>query len=428
MQLLVGKSSLRGVVAIPGSKSHSIRAVAIASLAEGVSTIRSPLVSGDTLSAVSCYRALGATIDTDDETIWRVTGVGGRPAQPDQVIDVGNSGTTLRVAVASAALANSRQGIRFTGDEQIQTRPIGPLLGSLNDLGATATADRGNGMAPLTVSGQLEGGSTSIECTTSQYLTSLLLATPLAEGDSEIEVALLNEPDYVQITLDWLDRQGLRYHNRELSHIRMEGGQAFQPFDWPIPADFSSATFFLCAGALLDADITLKGLDFSDSQPDKSVVEYLQQMGADITIEADGVRVRGSHLTGVDLDMNRTPDALPAMAVVGAFAEGRTRLLNVPQARSKETDRIAVMAAELSRMGVEVEELPDGLIVHHCANPRAADLGGHGDHRVVMGLSLALMALGGTNRISTAEAIDVTNPEFVELMKSIGADMTASES
>jgi len=428
MQLLVGRSSLRGVVAIPGSKSHSIRAVAIASLAEGASTIRSPLVSGDTLSAVSCYRALGAAIDTDDEAAWRVAGTGGRIGQPDQVIDVGNSGTTLRVAVASAALANSQQGIRFTGDEQIQTRPIGPLLASLNDLGATATADRGNGMAPLTVSGRLAGGRTSIECTTSQYLTSLLLAAPLAEGDSEIEVPLLNEPDYVQMTLEWLDRQGLEYDHTGLSHFRVGGRQSYQPFDWHIPADFSSATFFVCAGALLDADITLKGLDFSDSQPDKAVVEYLSQMGADISVGADGVRVRGSRLRGVDLDMNGTPDALPAMAVLGAFAEGQTRLLNVPQARAKETDRIAVMAAELGRLGVEVEELPDGLIVHHCPSPRTADLDGHGDHRVVMALSLALMALDGHGRISTAEAVDVTNPEYVELMRSIGADMVTGDS
>jgi len=150
-------------------------------------------------------------------------------------------------------------------------------------------------------------------------------------------------------------------------------------------------------------------------------------MGADIAVEADGVRVRGSHLTGVDLDMNRTPDALPAMAVVGAFAPGRTRLLHVPQARAKETDRIAVMAAALSRMGVEVEELPDGIVVHHCPSIRAADLDGHGDHRVVMALSLALMALDGKNRISTAEAIDVTNPEFVALMNSLGADMITSQ-
>jgi len=130
----------------------------------------------------------------------------------------------------------------------------------------------------------------------------------------------------------------------------------------------------------------------------------------------------------VDLDMNGTPDALPAMAVLGAFAEGQTRLLNVPQARAKETDRIAVMAAELGRLGVEVEELPDGLIVHHCPSPRTADLDGHGDHRVVMALSLALMALDGHGRISTAEAVDVTNPEYVELMRSIGADMVTGDS
>ena len=423
MQLLVRKSSLEGTVSIPGSKSHTIRALAIASLAKGVSTIRNPLRSGDTLSAVECYRALGATVDTKDDTAWKVTGTGGKLRQPETVIDIGNSGTCLRVALGSASLAASQQGIRFTGDEQIQTRPISPLLDALNDLGAQAVSEKGNGMAPVRISGLLQGGKTSIECVTSQYLTSLLLATPLCLNDTEIDVTLLNEPDYVQMTVDWLTKQGIEYQNDGLTHFRIKGGQNYRPFDLPIPADFSSATFFLCAGTLLGGEVTLRGLDFSDSQPDKAVAEYLQQMGAKVAIENNLVRVRGSKLRGVAIDMNGTPDALPAMAVVGAFAEGQTTLENVPQARKKETDRIAVMATELSKLGVEVQELPDGLIVHHCPTLQAADLNGHADHRVVMALSLALMALDGRNSIDTAEAINVTFPEFVELMKSIGADM-----
>jgi 3-phosphoshikimate 1-carboxyvinyltransferase len=291
-------------------------------------------------------------------------------------------------------------------------------------LGAKATSVKDNAMAPLSIGGTLKGGKTSIECVTSQYLTSLLLAAPLAENDTEIIVTLLNEPDYVQMTLDWLDKQHIEYKNHNLERFTVKGGQTYKPFDLPVPADFSSATFFLVAGAMLDGEITLTGLDFSDSQPDKAVADYLQNMGADLTVDDDRVRIVTSDLTGVDIDMNRTPDALPAMAVVGAFAQGTTRLLNVPQARKKETDRIAVMAAELAKLGVKTEELPDGLIIHGGGTLHGSEsLNGHDDHRIVMALSLAAMALDEKCCIDTAEAINVTFPEYVNLMKNIGANM-----
>ncbi|MCK5175654.1 MAG: 3-phosphoshikimate 1-carboxyvinyltransferase, partial [Planctomycetes bacterium] len=323
MKLIVQKSVLSGEVPIPGSKSHTIRALAIAALAGGVSTIRNPLVSDDTLSAVTCYRALGAKIDTVDTTKWLITGTAGQPARPAEPIDVGNSGTTLRIAAASAALAGAdeQNPIILTGDAQIQSRPIGPLLTALTDLGAQATALKGNGKAPIAVCSRLAGGKTTIECTTSQYLSSLLLAAPLAETDTEIHVSLLNEPDYVQMTLDWLDRQGIEYENKNMQRFRIRGGQKYKAFDVAIAADFSSATFFFCAAALtapLGGHVKLTGLDFSDSQPDKAVADYLRRMGADIRIESDGTYVGRSALKGIEIDMNRTPDALPAMAVTAA--------------------------------------------------------------------------------------------------------------
>jgi 3-phosphoshikimate 1-carboxyvinyltransferase len=427
MKLFAQKSTLTGSVPIPASKSHTIRGVAIASLADGTSTLRNPLISGDTMSAVQCYRSFGAEIDTSNSDEWVVTGTAGQITPANQMIDVNNSGTTLRIAAGSAALSESSRPIQLTGDYQIQARPIAPLLQSLTDLGAHAVSVKNNGMAPISVAGRLMGGETDIECMTSQYLTSLLIACPLAAGDSRINVTLLNEPDYAKMTLDWLDRQGILYENDNLRRIDIQGRQRYNPFDIQVPADFSSATFFLCAGAILRADITLTGLDFSDSQPDKSVSDYLERMGAEIRVDNNTVRIRRSPLQGIDIDMNRTPDALPAMAVVGAFAEGTTRLLNVPQARKKETDRIAVMAKELAKMGVQTEELPDGLVIHHCPRLKAAALNGHDDHRIVMALSLALMAIEEGGVIDTAEAINVTFPEYVNLMQRLGARMKLAE-
>ena len=291
------------------------------------------------------------------------------------------------------------------------------------DLGACSQAERNNGCAPLWVEGGLKGGTTSIECLTSQYLSALLIACPMAPHDTTIEVPLLNEPDYVQMTLDWIDRQKIQYQRDEFRQFHIRGGQHYTAFDTVIPADFSSATFFLCAGTFLDADITLRGLDFSDSQPDKAVVEYLRRMGADIQNESDGIRIRGSRLSGTRIDMNRTPDALPAMAVTGAFAGGQTRLDNVPQARKKETDRIRCMAEELKKLAVRVDELDDGLIIYQSGRVRPASLRGYGDHRIVMALSLMGLASKEPLVIDTAEAIAVTFPDFVGLMQGIGARM-----
>ena len=420
MRMLCRRSRLDGSVEIPGSKSHTIRAVAIASLADGESLIEAPLASADTLAAVDAYRALGARIE-QSPGLWRVWGTGGRLTAPDNVIDVRNSGTTLRVALGSAALLPEGRAI-FTGDDQIRRRPIGPLARSLNDLGASVTSTRDNGCAPLVVGGRLRGGRTSIEAVTSQYLSSLLMCTPLADGDSEIDVPVLNEQPYVHITLDWLDRSGIELERDELRRFRVPGGQKYKPFELRVPSDFSSATFFLAAGALGDNDVFLRGLDMSDAQGDKAVVDYLHRMGARIDVQPDGIRVRPGKLTGCELDLNPTPDALPMMAVVGCFAQGRTSLVNVPQTRLKETDRITVMAAELSKMGARITERTDGLDIEQ-SNLQAADVDGRHDHRVVMALAVAGIAINGETQIRTAEAVQVTFPTFVECMAGLGADL-----
>jgi len=249
------------------------------------------------------------------------------------------------------------------------------------------------------------------------------------------------------MTLDWLDRQQIQYENqppllrfckakRRWCRFKIKGNQSYKAFDQTIPADFSSATFFLCAAALFADEVTLLGLDFTDSQPDKAVVDYLKEMGADISIKPKSVTIKAAPLRGAELDLNRTPDALPAMAVTAAFAEGTTKLINVPQARSKETDRIKCMAEELKKLEVDVEELPDGLVIRGI-EPRlkggakflapretgGLHLDGRSDHRIVMALSLAGLATDGPCVIETAEAMNVTFPDYVELMKSIGANM-----
>lgn len=432
MKLVVSKSSLTGAVRIPASKSHTIRAVAIAALAEGTSTIKKPLVSRDTLSAVSCYQALGAEIDTSDPAQWKVTGNAGKIAQPENTIDVGNSGTTLRIAVGSASLAQPGQTIEFTGDKQVQSRPLDALLEALNQLGAKCVSVNDNGMAPVKISGKLKGGKITLEAPTSQFLTSLLLCAPMAETTTEIEVSLLNEPGYVKMTLDWLDKQQIHYASVANNYFLIPPRQSFRAFSETINSDFSSATFILCAAALAGKDVKITGLDFEDSQPDKAVVDYLKKMNADITVHRDHVLVNASTLKGAKIDLNATPDALPAMAVTAAFASGPSKLYNVEHARKKETDRIKCMSQQLGKLGVKTEELPDGLVIEprekpKPEKPKPINLKGYDDHRIVMALSVAALMLEQQCVIDTAEAIDVTFPGYVDIMKSLGANLELTD-
>ena len=422
MELIVEKSGLTGTIPMPGSKSHTIRALVIASLAEGTSVIEAPLDSRDTQAAVRVCRSLGAEIETGVD--WRVKGIGGRIIAPEDVLDVANSGTTLYITMATAALGVGES--EFDGDAQTRARPVQPLIDALNDLGAKVRSRNNDGRVPLVVRGRMSGGRTAIECPTSQYLTSLLLNCPLADGDTEIEVLYLNERPYVEITLKWLDEQGIVYQRDEWRSIKIKGGQKYKSFKKRIPADFSSATFFLCAGAITGEEVVLEGLDMNDSQGDKAVVDYLKRMGASIVVEDSAIRIKKSELHGCEIDLNATPDALPAMAVIGCFAEGETRLVNVPQARLKETDRISVMNRELSKMGADIEEREDGLIVRK-SSLKGAVVDGHDDHRVVMALTVAGLGAEGTTTISKAESIDITFPNFVELMQSLGAKIRVED-
>jgi 3-phosphoshikimate 1-carboxyvinyltransferase len=261
---------------------------------------------------------------------------------------------------------------------------------------------------------------TTVNGVSSQFLTALLIASPLAPGDTEIVVENLNERPYVEITLDWLRRMGIRFEQQGLEWFRIFGGQHYKAFEREIPADFSSATFPLCAAAITGSEVLIRGLDFNDHQGDKAVFSFFQQMGMQLRHTPEGVWAKGTGLQGTDIDMNNTPDALPAMAVAACFAKGTTRLLNVPQARLKECDRIAASACELRKMGAAVEELSDGLVIHN-SPLSGAEVHGYDDHRMVMALCIAGLAAEGSTTVDTAESASVTYPSFVADMKQLGA-------
>ncbi|MFW5843704.1 MAG: 3-phosphoshikimate 1-carboxyvinyltransferase [Spirochaetota bacterium] len=459
MAKLIHPGAVSGTVEVPSSKSHTIRALLIATLASGESTIRRPLDSKDARSCINACRLLGAEIEevhgSGDGTAGDgpaltglvVRGVGGSPQVPPNVIDVGNSGTTLYLAASVAALAPG--WTVFTGDAQIRRRPIRDLLQALESLGARAFTTREADAAPVCIQGPLAGGRATISCPTSQYLSSLLLAAPLAAATSEISVPLLNEKPYVEMTLWWLDGQGIRYERDGYDRFTVPGGQAYRPFDTAVPGDFSSATFFFAAAAVTGSTLDFDGLDMSDPQGDKEVLKILSEMGCRVETlprETDSgdtgspgtapplLRVAGPDgpLGAGTFDLNSIPDALPALAVAACYADGETRLLNVPQARLKETDRIAVMATELAKMGADVDELPDGLVIRGRAQAAAGSTGrkpglrgasveSHDDHRVSMALAVAALGATGPTEIAGWKAAEVTYPAFFSELRRLTA-------
>ncbi len=423
--LSVTRSSLRGEVRVPASKSHTIRGVILSTLGEGTSVLYNPLEAADTLSAVQCCEALGATIERSPDR-WTVKGIAGRLPTAPQSLNVGNSGTTLGNLIGVCAAGNAP--VSFDGDASIRTRPFGPLLASLEQLGAMTASTGPRGTAPLTVHGPIQGGQASVDGTTSIYLTPLLVGCPLASKAAHLAVdGTMNEQGYVRMTMDWLAACGVAVTaNDGLTQFDIPGGQRYRSVERTIAADFSSAAFPTCAAVLAAGeDVVLHGLDFGDTQGDKVLFDFLSQMGA--SFEVDGLSVTihpHATLKSLSIDLSGAPDALPILAVLGCVAEGTTELINAAMARIKETDRIAVMYEELSKMGADIQMRPDGLVIHQ-SELHGADVNGHNDHRVVMALAVAGLVASGTTRIESAECVQVTYPSFVSSMRELGAQILA---
>lgn len=402
---------------IPGSKSQTIRALLIASFSRGKSTIINPLISSDTLSTANALKTLGVKIDYDEgKKLFRVDAENIGKGFDKVTLDLGNSGTGTYLLLGLAA--SLEKEITITGDESLSSRPIAPLAKAYEDLGAEVSTN--DGFLPVTIKGPLKGGRTEIECRTSQYLSSLLLASVLSSADVEITCPLLYEKPYVAITLSWLDRQGISYEiSDDYLHSRVKGGQAFQAGQFTVSGDYSSASFFFALAAASGKSVTVLGLDRYDSQGDKRVLDVLQAMGCSVVWVENGVMVKGpEHLKGGTFDINDIPDALPILAAISTLAKSDVRLTNVPQARIKETDRIRVMHDELTKLGAKVMEEDDGLIIHSGSKLHGGKVSGHKDHRIIMALSILGVLIDGIELDDTKHA-SVTFPTFFTLLNEV---------
>ncbi len=426
MHVLVKPGSLHGSLQVPGSKSHTIRAVLLSLLSEGQSIIYNPLCSGDGLSALSAAKAFGAMVE-EQEGYWVIQGKGSALAVPEDCINTGNSGTTTCFFSSVAALVDGWTVI--TGDEQIRRRPIKRLVDSLNTLGATAFLTRGGQEAPpVVIKGIMRGGKVTINGNNSQYVSSLLLSCPLAEGDTEILVEDPLETPYVQITLDWMHRYGISVEKRDdYTRFYIKGGQHYRPGRFTVPADFSAVAFPLVAAVLSDSDLLLTSLDFQDSQGDKRVIEILRAMGANVVKhEEEGtLSVQGGATLhgGLTVDLGDIPDALPALAVAATQAHGVTTFTNLRHVRQKETDRVAEMATKLNALGCNLEVGEDSLVVRGPTKVRGGVVSSSHDHRIAM----AMVALGLSTEeglvVEDAACVSVSFPGFFDAFRNCGAEI-----
>ena len=458
MKLIVNKTEiLSGGATPPGSKSQTVRGLILATLAKGRSVLCNALDSDDTNAAIQICESLGSKISREGNDL--VIESSAAPLDSDRKeINSGNSGITTRFILPVLGLRKSLEPIILDTDEQMRVRPLVPLIDALDNLGMKIESN--NGKPPLKISGKLTGGKTTVNGLSSQYLSALLISCPLAEGDTEIEVANLHERPYVEMTLRWLDEQGIEYMHsqaggshtpsahslrscglplkeeenspRAVDRFYIKGGQGYRPFEKSIPGDFSSASYMIAAAVMIPGEIRLHGLDMGDQQGDKRIIEVLREMGARLHLDQVEIApgklgnvlvIEGDReLKGITIDCNDMPDMVPTLAVIGTYAKGKTELINVAQARVKETDRIHSMREGLERMGAKIEEREDGLIV--CQSKLyGAEVHGYQDHRTIMALAIAGMVADGETTIDTAEGINKTFPKFVDIMKTLGANI-----
>ncbi|MDW7726115.1 MAG: 3-phosphoshikimate 1-carboxyvinyltransferase [Candidatus Methanoperedens sp.] len=415
MKLTIQQSDIKGSITAPPSKSYTHRAVAIAALSKKVE-VNNPLISGDTEATIRAIENFGAVVEPGKESLI-IGGFDGNPQAPDNVIDVANSGTTLRIMTAVASLVSGSTVL--TGDESIRRRPNTPLLNALNELGAEAFSTRNNGMAPIVVRGKIMGGKIYIDGSiSSQFISALLITCPFAKNETTIRIkGDLKSKPYVEITLDMMKKAGAEITDTGTSYT-IEPGQKLNLKSYRVPGDFSSASFIIAAGALC-GDVTVKDM-FPSGQGDSALVGILGKMGADISWnqKKGEVKVSKSKLQGITVDVGKTPDLVPILAVLGAAAEGTMVIKNAEHVRYKETDRLHAMAVELKKMGVDITEEKDMLVIKG-GKMNGAKVHGWNDHRVVMSLAVAGMVAGKTT-VDTVESVGISYPGFFDDVKKLG--------
>ena len=416
MKVRIGKTPLnKGQVRIISSKSDAHRSLIAASLAEEESVLFVDGWSDDLEATIRCLEALGAEIYKEPSGI-EVVPIR-RNLETAAVLDCGESGSTLRFLLPVAAALGRHT--TFTGQGRLPERPIGILLEELAQHGCSVNGDS----LPVEIDGQLESGVFTLPGNvSSQFITGLLFALPLLEGDSEIRLTTdIESKGYIDMTLKTLRIFGIEVNETEHGWF-IPGNQAYRgPRMRFTEGDWSNAAFWLTAGAI-NGSVGCQGLDMESPQGDRAIVSLLEEFGAETKAILNQITVTKKEMKGIRIDASQIPDLVPILCVAAAAAEGKTLIYNAARLRIKESDRLAVMAECLKKLGVEVEEGEDDLIITGGCNPPAEEVvvDSHNDHRIVMAMAIAAVSLGVDIVIENAEAVNKSYPSFFIELKKLG--------
>lgn len=389
MKIIQGPVRARTEVCVPGSKSFTHRVLIAAALSNGLCVIENPLYSEDTLLTINALERMGVRIETCENSA-KVFGTGGRLAPCTEPIFLGNSGTSMRLLAAAAALGNG--DYQFCGTERMHQRPIADLLDALNQIKVHARSVDGTGCPPITITGgSAFGGRVRIDCSkSSQYLSALLLIAPCTRFGMEIftQGRVVSRP-YIDLTVDVMERFGVTVQRNGYERFYVPPGQVYRSGTCTVEPDASQAGYFWAAAAITGACITVKGLSRQSRQGDVRFTEVLERMGCRIVESSKGIEVCGRwKLRAVDVDMGDMPDLVPTLAVVAAFADGVTTVRNVGHLKEKESNRLAAVVAELNRMGIDAS-CTDAELRIEGGKPSGALIHTYNDHRMAMSFALA---------------------------------------
>ncbi len=415
---------VNGNVRVPGSKSITNRALILAALADGISHLEGALFSDDTLYMSESLRSLGIAVEADASAeSFEVEGRGGRiPAGTAQLF-VGNSGTASRFLTALCALGSGPYCL--DGVPRMRARPIRDLLSALQQLGVAARDENGTGCLPVVVESQgWRGGKTTMRGdVSSQFLSALLMVAPLSQNGIEIEIEgeLFSKP-YIEITLRMMQQWGAVVEHDEMCRFRIPGGQKYRAQTYVIEPDASGASYFWAAAAITGGRVRVEGIGNAALQGDAAFVDVLEQMGCEVERGDDFIEVRGvQQLRGVNVDMNAISDTVMTLAAIAPFADGPVNIHNVAHIRHKETDRIHALVTELRRLGVTVDERPDGLTIHPANQLKPARIETYDDHRMAMSFAITGLRAPGVEILDPG-CVAKTFPDFFQRLDKLCAN------
>jgi 3-phosphoshikimate 1-carboxyvinyltransferase len=412
MERIFVPSELSGTVKAPSSKSMTQRAIAAALLANGNSCIRYPSYCDDSLAAMNVAVGLGAKVDPGIDELW----INGSAVLKEPKLNCGESGLAIRMFSPIAALYTAE--ITMTGAVTLRNRPMTMIEEALNQLGAECRTT--GGFLPLTIKGPINGGNCEIDgSVSSQLLTGLLMALPVAEGDTEIKVNNLKSRPYIDMTIQLLQSFGIDVHHHDYTYFHVPGKQKYIPSVYKVEGDWSGAAFLLVAGAIA-GNIKITGLKRDTLQSDIAILDALRSAGANISFVNDDIEISRAELKSFEFDATHSPDLFPPLVALASYCDGVSRIKGVSRLKHKESDRAETLQKEFAKMNILIE-IADDVMTISGGNPVGARVESHEDHRIAMALAVTSLQADSEVFLRDSQCISKSYPDFYRDIRSLGA-------